>query len=218
MVFVSKQSLLEQIVLHFDVVRQNYCPKTTLGIFICPHRRTQNRILIMPKVSVSSAEKITLLVEMLNIISRQDNLVHSWIKTLLLVQTGCSIAIAIIWREAQSLVPFACLLVSLVAMVATVLCTSAAVSDLRWQGRYCAYASRLDPTRTIYSHLSGTDISSPPSGDGRQTKALKRMAAVLIVCWLAIAVFAVHLRMSCYNQNAQPGAQPRSLCSLDAAR
>jgi hypothetical protein len=149
----------------------------------------------MPKIPVSSGEKVTLVVEMLNIISRQDNLVHSWIKTLLLVQTGCSIAIAIIWKEAQTLVPFACLLVSLVAMVATVLCTSAAVSDLRWQGRYCAYASRLDPTHTIYSHLSDTDITSPPSGNGRQAKALIRMAAVLIVCWLAIAAFAVCVRI-----------------------
>ena len=144
----------------------------------------------MPKPVTSNGEKVTLIVELLKMISRHDDLLHGWIKTLLIVQTGCSVGVAVVWKEAQILAPFVWLPLSVVAFAATVLCANAAIADLRWQGRYCAYVGRLDPTRTLYAHFADIDLTSRPSGYGRQAKLLLVMAIVLSIGWLSVGAFA----------------------------
>ena len=142
---------------------------------------------VSPPASTASPD--TKLGQLMESIRKQDDLVHSWTTTLVTVQGGIAVAVGFLWSAAPAIVGIrlktaaTCIL----AAIAIVACWSfvlAAISDLRWQGRYIRYVKALEPS---LFH----DVDPKPEKWGRQTKLYVGLGVTITMFWLLAIVVAL---------------------------
>jgi len=131
-------------------------------------------------MAVSDNEKFK---ELMQCIRNQDYLVHKWMRLLLLVQSGIIAVMGFLCRvdvlsiNGQSYY-FVALAFPLIAIASLLICCEAAISDLKWQGRFIIYVKEILDTKSIYA-----DTPIVSGRLGRQAKLIRVLEIFLAHCW-----------------------------------
>lgn len=129
---------------------------------------------------VSDNEKFK---ELMQCIRNQDYLVHKWMRLLLLVQSGIITVMGFFWKiDILSIngpsYYFVALAFPLIAVASLIICCEAAISDLKWQGKFIIYVKEVLNNKGIYadSHIKSGKL-------GRQAKLIRVLEIFLAPCW-----------------------------------
>ena len=128
--------------------------------------------------------------ELIESIRKQDDLVHSWTKTLLAVEGGCVAALAYILKGngiTGDLVFITIYGVIVVGAVGSWVCCQAIESDLKWQGQLITYVQKIDSTATMYK-----DVQITIGKRGKQANLFHFLNYLLMSLWVLFFIFYVY--------------------------
>jgi len=128
-------------------------------------------------------------VQILELIIKQDDLIHSWTKYYLSIQAGMAIALAFILRLTTErsilLIRVGSLFIPILGISTTVLLTRIIVREHKWQGRYIRSLNKLKDLPVIYEN--DPDTEQP----GYIAKQFLWIRWVLIIGWATVAVISL---------------------------
>jgi len=126
----------------------------------------------------------------MNTIRNQDELIHSWTRFYLSVQTGLVVAMGFLLnlQAAKNTAPLQSMgpvVISILGIALTLVLTNVIVREHHWQGRYIRALRRLPGAPEIY------DIDPDPNRPGYIARQFLGLRWVLIPIWLAVGVFSI---------------------------
>ena len=134
--------------------------------------------------------------ELIQCMRKQDDLVHRWMRLLFVVQSGIISVMGFLWIKIDAqgdynLSYIIAMAFSIVAVTTLIICCEAAVSDLKWQGRFISYIQKSFKDKVIYA-----DIIISPCKLGTQARLIRILEIVLIIFWTLM--FAISISLLCY--------------------
>lgn len=141
-------------------------------------------------MSVSDNDKFR---ELMQCMRKQDDLVHRWMRLLLLVQSGIISVMVFLYIQNglqgdQWLSYIVAIAFSLIAIATIIICCEAAISDLKWQGRFISYIQRSFEDKVIYA-----DIEISPCKLGTQARLIRILEIILIPFWGIIFIISLFM-------------------------
>jgi len=128
-------------------------------------------------------------VQILELIRKQDDLIHSWTKYYLSIQAGMAIALAFILRltteRSSLLIRVGSLLIPILGISTTVLLTRIIVREHKWQGRFIRSLNKIKDLPVIYEN------DPDPEQPGYIAKQFLWIRWVLIIGWATVAIISL---------------------------
>jgi hypothetical protein len=120
---------------------------------------------------------------------KQNDLVNSVTKALVSVEGGIAVATGVLWRAAPAVVgiglkTIAVCALAVIAIAACWVFVTAAISDLRWQGRFINYVKALEPSLFV-------EIDPKPKGRGLRAGLYTILGVFITAFWILAIVAAI---------------------------